>query len=600
MRHTLIAVAALIAGVSAVAAVTDDAQQSPRTLGAASGPVTMVDFAASDAKGQPITDLTPGDIAIRIDGKPRDVRELRLVKREKPAPLGTPVPDPLPPPFGSNVSAGDGPRVVFVVFDNETIAAGREQRVREGVVALINQLGPRDQAAILTVPHGGVTTDLTSDHNVLQSAAGKLMGAAPTAAETADEAACRSRLTVQSLMSVFSQRAGADTPTDVVFISSSLSGPRSNISSGMTGLGRGSVGGCQLPNDDFTQLGNAATAARARLFIVQPEQIRSGTTISGADSPLAGLENIASLTGAPIWHLAGTDEPHFQRVALETSAYYAATVVLDPADRADGVRQLSIKTTRPDVTIRTRPSIVLAGGKPGAPAPAPKDMLRTATAFKDTPLRLTAFASRNAAGDNKIKIVVMAESTSGAKFSAASIGVYDSTNKLVAQWSADAPALGAPALITAFVQNAGQYRVRVAATDTAGRGGTADYNVNATLTPAAAVLSMSALVLGTPDNNFTPKFQFTNEPQAVAYFELYGGKQGMPVSVAVELAATLNGPPLAQLQPKISASPEPDKYIITVPLAIGALAPGDYIVRAIVGLDGQPAGRIVRTLRKAQ
>jgi len=596
MRHLTIA-AAVMAGLSAAAL---GAQQNPRILGPASGPVMTIDFGALDAKGQPVTNLNTADLTVRIDGKPREIRQLQLITRDKPLPVGTPASDPMPQPFSANAVASDTSRTVFVIFDNETMATGREQRVRDGVVALINLLGPRDQMAILTVPHGGVATDLTTNHDTLRAAAAKLTGAAPTT-ETADEAACRSRLTVQALQSILAQRAGAETPTDVILVSSSLSGPRSNVSSGFTGLGRGSVGGCQLPNDDFIQLSKAATAARAHFYIVQPEQIRATATVAGADSPLAGLENIASLTGAPIMHLAGADEPHFQRVAMETSSYYTATIELDPADRGPSMRALSVKTTRADVTIQSRPQVALAAVSPATrgAAPTPKDMLRTATLYRDAPLRLTAFTSRNA-GDGKVKIVAMAASITGAKFSAAAIGVYDSTNKLVAQWSADAPALAAPMLLTAFVQNPGQYRVRVGVTDTAGRAGTADTDINATLTPAAGVLSLSTLVLGTPDNNFTPKFQFTDEPQAIAYFELYGGKQGMPVSVTVELATTLNGPAMAQLQPKISASPEPDKYIVMTPIALGALPPGDYIVRAIVGLDGQPAGRIVRTLRKTQ
>jgi hypothetical protein len=31
---------------------------------------------------------------------------------------------------------------------------------------------------------------------------------------------------------------------------------------------------------------------------------------------------------------------------------------------------------------------------------------------------------------------------------------------------------------------------------------------------------------------------------------------------------------------------------------VGALAAGDYVVRATIGVDGGPSGRIVRTLRK--
>ena len=592
MRYALTVAALLFAVVIAV----PRAQQNPRTLGAGSGVAMVVDFAAVDAKGQAVTDLVTADVSIRIDGKPRQIRSLQFVRREKASLAGGPASTPLPLPFGSNVSGGSAHRTVFVIFDNETLPAGREQRVRDGVIALINLLGPGDQAAVLTVPHGGVATPLTSDHSVLLAAAGKLAGSAPSA-ESAEEAACRSRLTLQAITGILAQRAGTDAPTEVVFVSSSLSGPRSSLSAGNTTLGRGSISGCELPSSDFTALGAAASAARARVYIIRPEASRDSTP-TGLDNPLTGLESVASVTGGFLWHMAGADEPGFQRVATETSGYYAATIEVDPADRDATSPPLSIKTARADVTIRSRPIVTLRAAAAGRGV-SPKDMLRTATVFTDTPLRLSAFASRNA-GDGKVKIVVIAESATAAKFSAAAIGLYDTAGKLVAQWSADAPALAAPSLLTAFLQAPGQYRVRVAATDTAGRSGTADYDLAATLTPAAGVLTLSGMVLGTPDNNFTPKLQFTTEPQAVAYFELYGGKPGMPVSVNVDLATTLDGPPWAQLQPKIAASAEPDKYVITVPIALGALPPGDYIVRAIVGLDGQPAGRIVRTLRKTQ
>jgi hypothetical protein len=41
-----------------------------------------------------------------------------------------------------------------------------------------------------------------------------------------------------------------------------------------------------------------------------------------------------------------------------------------------------------------------------------------------------------------------------------------------------------------------------------------------------------------------------------------------------------------------------NRYIATVALPIGALPPGDYVVRATVAAAGQAPGRVVRTLRK--
>ena len=48
----------------------------------------------------------------------------------------------------------------------------------------------------------------------------------------------------------------------------------------------------------------------------------------------------------------------------------------------------------------------------------------------------------------------------------------------------------------------------------------------------------------------------------------------------------------------VSATNEPDKFIVNAAIPIGALPPGDFIVRAIVGLEDQPAGRVYRIFRK--
>ena len=52
------------------------------------------------------------------------------------------------------------------------------------------------------------------------------------------------------------------------------------------------------------------------------------------------------------------------------------------------------------------------------------------------------------------------------------------------------------------------------------------------------------------------------------------------------------------MQPGGQKTSEADKFILTSPIAIGDLKPGDYVVRAIVGMQGQPEGKVVATFRK--
>jgi 5-enolpyruvylshikimate-3-phosphate synthase len=42
-----------------------------------------------------------------------------------------------------------------------------------------------------------------------------------------------------------------------------------------------------------------------------------------------------------------------------------------------------------------------------------------------------------------------------------------------------------------------------------------------------------------------------------------------------------------------------DRRRATGVVPVGALKPGDYVVRAVVSLDGRPIGQLTRILRKA-
>jgi hypothetical protein len=110
---------------------------------------------------------------------------------------------------------------------------------------------------------------------------------------------------------------------------------------------------------------------------------------------------------------------------------------------------------------------------------------------------------------------------------------------------------------------------------------------------------MSALVLGLERGGvFVPKLEFRDESSARAHVEIYGGREGAQVAVAFEIARSPNGPALVTVPGALDATSEPDRFIISAALAVGALPPGDYVVRATVAAAGQPAGRVFTALRK--
>ena len=78
--------------------------------------------------------------------------------------------------------------------------------------------------------------------------------------------------------------------------------------------------------------------------------------------------------------------------------------------------------------------------------------------------------------------------------------------------------------------------------------GTADYDTTADISSSAGGLKLSALLLGADAGGFEPLLQFTNQPSAIATFEVYG-KPPSQLPLKLELAAMADGPALLQAAP---------------------------------------------------
>jgi hypothetical protein len=108
--------------------------------------------------------------------------------------------------------------------------------------------------------------------------------------------------------------------------------------------------------------------------------------------------------------------------------------------------------------------------------------------------------------------------------------------------------------VGALAAKPGTYRMRAAATDAGGRSGTADFEVVAELVQAGP-LQLSGLVLGLSRGGFAPRMQFSTEPVALAYFEISGKVQTVPVSVSADLASSLDGPAMVTTPAAIKPVP---------------------------------------------
>ena len=226
-------------------------------------------------------------------------------------------------------------------------------------------------------------------------------------------------------------------------------------------------------------------------------------------------------------------------------------------------------------------------------------MVAMAGAQTAAPLRINAVATRQAISGH-MQIATVTDLPAGVKWASVTIAILDTNNTTLSTWKAPQTLLSATTLTATFLQAPGSYRLRVTAIDAARRTATAECDVTATLTPIAGGLSVSPIAFGLDGHPFQPRREFTTEPQALARFELYGGKTGMAVSVTMELAAAADTPAIAKLIPTITPTPEPDRFIVTAPVDLSALKAGRYMVRVVAGVDGQPATTFSGTFELGQ
>jgi len=587
--------AAVIAAISLLDAggiAQAPATQRPAERGA---DFLSISFAAVGADGHAVPDLKTQDVAIRIDGHTRDVRSLQFVSVASSARADVAA---LPPPFGSSAVTTSG-RLITLIVDDESFSAGGEQPLRDAVARLTESLAAHDRVSLVTIPHGGVRVEPTTDRGRIRTAVGSVVGRGRSA-QTGSDLGCRTRDTLQSLAAYLRGLTGRDSPSIVVLMTAGLAPPRRDATVSMA------PGMCELTLDVFREAGAAAGAARAHFYIVPPVDILTtgsvqreniaGVGATGSDNPVEGLEQLLGTTGGKLLNLGAAGATAFDRIVEENSAYYVAAIEPQRGDRGRA-HGLDVRVARSGVDVRSARSITFTEPERGT-APSPRDMLSTLAEFRDLPLRAAAFPSLDEP-DGQLRVVTVAEPVDPAvKFSAVSAALFDRDGKATTGWVAQAADLERSPVIGAIAVQPGAYRLRVAAIDTTGRSGTADYDVDVTLAQSGP-LRISSLLLGLSRGGFTPRLQFGAEPVVIGYVELAGAPPGAAVTATLDLSDTVNGPARVAVPLAIEAGAA-GRYVAKGALPIGALPPADYVARAVIGLEGHPPTRVVRTLRKVK
>jgi hypothetical protein len=408
MRHLI--AGALLVVVAGTLAPWSQAQSRP---GSAS---VTIDFTAREA-GEAVHNLDAGDLTLRVSGRPRAITSLQLVH------LGGRSLDVLPPAFATNRPTVAGRTILFVA-DWPSIRAGRETTLRNAVRAMARSLDPADRVALAVVPYDGLIVNFTTSHAEVMD---RLMTGTGRAlrAEGASEFACRSRVTLEAIRGLLEGLSGGIGPTTVVLLSSALAGPVRDAPANRF------PGQCELRPLLFQDVADAATMARARVYVVEPEDAPT----SGAER--AGLEHLAGVTQGRLLTLASTGADGLNGVIEDTRTFYLLTFDAEPGERNGSRHRVDLRTTRPSVALEVHPEVFI----PRTFADAPNtrriasDLLTDPRHFRDLTLRGTLYLSRDADATT-VRVVPLVESVdAGVVLDSAAIGVYAADGSLVARWA---------------------------------------------------------------------------------------------------------------------------------------------------------------------
>ncbi len=657
MRHqawlVVAALAASLAYGTGAAGQDAQAQQPPPTQ--PQPPPTFrssVDLVAVDVNvigdGKAISGLRAEDFALTVDGSPR-----RLSSVEYVATMGSGKPaasPPVSPTFSTNAVAGG--RLILFVVDQGSIGPGRGRAAMESAVRFISQLSPADRVGLVTIPGIGAQIDFTNNHALVQAALPRLVGQAETfptqyrigvsealAVQQSDRVAvttmverecgglkvpeeiefCRTQVLrdatgiyslirerTHSSLSVLRQlieRLGqTPTPKTIVYVSEGLILDRLS---------------------EITWLGPTAARGHVTIHVLQLEAPTADASAAreaatpGRDRSLSreGLDWLAGNTRGAIFPIAAGADIAFNRLALELSGYYLLSFEPEATDRDGKPHKIKVAVQgKTGLEIRARGEFTIAsGGAPRTDDVVLAEMLKAPFLSNEIGLKLSAYTLRDTESD-KLRILMATEiDRTGNPDGKLALAYFltDDTGRVVgSQIDHEVKTPVDPAnnlqTYTGFIVSGatGAHVLKIAVVDDRGRRGSVEHSFKAALTTLGPFRATDLLIVDerTASGGATPSIsrEFTSG-MVNGYVELYSDSSDALKNATVifevaqnEGARALDGA-AGKVQPATNDLPNKRAIEGSVPTAL--LPPGDYVVRAVVSVDGQKIGYVARPLR---
>jgi VWFA-related protein len=618
-------------------------EQQPPTFRTAVDLVSA-DVTVIDADGKPVRGLTAADFTLTVDGKPRKISTaeyIAQVRRETTTDRGS-----SPAAFSTNASGGG--RLIMLVVDQTSISPGRGRAALESASRFVSQLSPTDRVGVIGIPGIGAQIDFTNNHALIQATLPRLIGQAevfPTSYRIGvseavaiqrgdrtalnelierecnsqqsreDSESCRSRIVadVAGLASLIRERTmnSVSAMRALVDRFANIPGPKTVVY-----LSEGLV----VDNlSELAWLGPAAAKVQMTIQVMQLDSpgadaaLAAAPATPGRDRALAheGLGLLAGTTRGGVFPIASTADIAFARLSDELAGYYLLGFEPEAAEKDGQPHKITIAVAgRSGSVVRARSEFSVDVRRVKADDTLLADALQSPLLATDIGLKLATFTFRDAASE-KLRILMLAEIDRAANAEGHLALAYLLTNDkgqvLSTQIDRDLKAPVNPdtklQTFTGFVYSEyeGPHILKIAVLDDKGRVGSVEHSFRPALSALGDLKSGDMLLADERGNSkgAVPVLsgEFTSG-SVNPYIELYASSAEIlkNASVIFEIATNDQGRAIdgaaGRVQPTTADSP--NRRAIEASIATSLLPPGDYVVRAVVSMDGRKVGQIVR------
>jgi VWFA-related protein len=411
-----------------------------------------LDVSVTDSKGQPVTDLTKQDFAIRVDGKPVPIDYFARVDAGSiHAPdLSTASPDRVLDVYKSGDEAFV-PRHFLIYVDSGDLSPGIRNRALDQLKDFITRLGPSDTARVVLFDRRPKElTEWTSSKETLLSAVDQMeKGVGMSRLENQLQTlrtidSTRSRQSRLMLAQTYADQEATEIETMVrdmrvqlatltplpgkkvfLFVSGSL--PQQpgqamfQYAAGNFGISSlSSLTNIRRVDVQIADLAKVANADEVTFYTIDAKGLTGEGGSAAADDPLAfrpgvsffartnaqsGMLELASQTGGIALINNNDFKGGFARVYQDASSYYSVGVNLSNLP-AGGYQKIDVAVDRPGVTVRYRRGYATKTEDERARDVA-RAALKTNVAYSSFPVRLQVGPSSKAKKQYEQPITVL-------------------------------------------------------------------------------------------------------------------------------------------------------------------------------------------------